>query len=195
MRRLLLICVLVAFSVTTAAAPRKPITSFKKLGKNETVLVGRVELVPPLGEHEQRLRGIMSGKFENKMFMMAEPEYRELTEEPGMGDFKGRIDAPFGEEFFVKSSREPFYFIAGMMYLQLGHNTMPDLAYFPGGFKVDIRPDDKAIYIGTLRYHRNVFFETTNIEVIDEFTRVNAEFIKQFGEAHKLRKALMTPVE
>ena len=195
MRQFILLCVLAAFSITATAAPRKPITSFKKLGKNETVIVGRVELVPPLGEHGQRLRGIMSGKFENKMFMMAEPEYRELLEEPGMGDFKGRIDATFGEEFFVKSSRESFYLIAGMMYLQMGYNTMPDLAYFPGGYKVNIRPDDKAVYIGTLRYHRNEFFEVTRIEVIDEYERVKAEFVHQFGIEHELRKTLMTSVE
>ena len=195
MRHFILLCLLATFSVATVAAPRKPITSFKKLRQDETVVVGRVEMVPAFGEYGQRLRGPMSGKFENKIFMMAEPEYYELTEEPGMGEFKGRIDATFGEEFHVKSSNQPFYFIAGMFYLSLGQGSMPEIAYFPGGFKVDIRPTDKAIYIGTLRYHRNEFFEVTNIEVIDEYERVKAEFVHQFGTEHELRKALMTSVE
>ena len=121
MRRPLILLVLIAFCMPSAAAPRKPISSFGKLGANETVVVGRVELVPPLHEHEQRLRGPMSKKFKNKMFMMIDEEYWELTEEPGFGDFKGRIDASFGKEFIVRSGSEPFYIIAGMMYLSLGY--------------------------------------------------------------------------
>jgi len=194
MRRLLILFTLGSFCVSAAAGPRKPISSFSKLRANETVVVGRVELMPPLHEHDQRLRGPMSRKFENKMFMMIDAEYWQLTEEPGFGDFKGRIDASFGEEFMVRSSNETFYIIAGMMYLSLGYG-MPDQAYFPGGLEADIKPDDKAVYIGTIRYHRNEFFEVTDSEIIDDYERVNAEFKKQFGEEHQLRKALLIPVQ
>jgi hypothetical protein len=193
MRRSLILFALSLFCVSAAAGPRKPISSFSKLSANETVVVGRVELVPPLHEHDQRLRGPMSGKFANKMFMMVEAEYRKLTEEPGMGDFKGRIDASFGEEFMVRSSNKPFYIIAGMMYLSLGYG-MVDQAYFPGGLEADIKPDDKAVYIGTIRYHRNEFFEVTDSEIIDDYERANTEFKKQFGDEHPLRKALLNPV-
>ena len=193
MRRLSILIALGFFCVSAAAAPRKPISSFRKLGANETVVVGRVELVPPLHEYDQRLRGPMSRKFANKMFMMVDAEYWKLTEEPGFGDFKGRIDASFGEEFFVRSRSEPFYIIAGMMYLSLGYG-MPDQAYFPGGLEANIKPDDRAVYIGTIRYHRNEFFEVTDSEIIDDYDRVNIEFKKQFGDEYPLRKALLIPV-
>ena len=193
MRGLLVTLLAGIFVCTATAAPRKPISSFSKLGKNEAVVVGRVELVPPLLENEQRIRGPGTNKFKNKIFLMVDAQFRELTEEPGFGDFKGRIDAVFGEEFFVRSSNEPFYLIAAMMYLTLeGMNY--DQAYFPGGFKVSINPDDKAVYIGTLRYHRNEFFELTNIEIVDDYQRVNAEFKARFGDKHALRKALMERV-
>ena len=193
MRRLGILAAALCVCVSAVAGPRKSIDSFDKLGANETIVVGRVELVPALHEHDQRLRGPMTGKFENKMFMMVEAEYRELTEEPGMGDFKGRIDAAFGEEFVVRSTDEPFFIIAGMMYLSLGHG-LPDAAYFPGGLEARIRPGDKAVYIGTIRYHRNEFFEVTDTEIVDEYDRVNAEFTSRFGNRHPLRKALLTPV-
>ncbi len=194
MRRLLILIALSSFCVVAIAAARKPISSFGKLRKNETVVVGRVELVPPLHEHDQRIRGIGSRKFKNKMFMMVDDEYWELTEEPRIRDFKGRIDASFGEEFIVRSSNEPFYIIAGMMYLSLGHG-MPDQAYFPGGLEAHIKPGDKAVYIGTIRYHRNEFFEVTGSEIIDDYKRVNTEFKKTFGEEYPLRKALLIPVQ
>jgi hypothetical protein len=192
MRRLFILFALSAFCLSAIAGARKPISSFKKLSADETVVVGRVELVPPLHEHDQRLRGPMSGRYANKMFMMVDEEYWELTEEPGFGDFKGRIDARFGEEFVVRSNTDPFYIIAGMMYLSLGHG-LADQAYFPGGLKADLKPDDKAVYIGTIRYHRNEFFEVTNVEIIDDHERVNAEFKKRFGDQHPLRKALLIP--
>ena len=198
MRRLLVLCVLsVVFAaafVSVDAKPRKPISSFKKLGTDETIVVGRVELVPPLHEHEQRVSGPMSKKYRDKMFLVVDQEYRELTEEPGWGDFKGRIDAPFGEEFFVRSKSEPFYIIAGMVILTMGRSGT-DNAYFPGGLKADIRPGDKAVYVGTIRYHRDEFFEVTNAEIIDDYDRVKVEFEAQFGRQHTLRKALLKPVK
>ena len=120
-------------------------------------------------------------------------EYRELTEEPGWGDFKGRIDAPFGEEFIVRSPNEPFYVIAGMMILTMGRSGT-DNAYFPGGLKANIRPGDKAVYIGTIRYHRDEFFEITDAEIVDEYDRVKAEFEELLGNTFPLRKALLSPV-
>ena len=91
-RRLLVLLALCFIFVSADARPRKAINSFKKLRTNETVVVGRVELVPSLHEHEQQLRGPMSRKYENKMFLIIDAENWELTEEPGFGDFKGRID-------------------------------------------------------------------------------------------------------
>ncbi len=190
MRRLLILCVLSFIVVSADAKPRKAINSFKKLRSNETIVVGRVELVPPLHEHEQRLRGPMSRKYENKMFLIVDEEYRELTEEPGWGDFKGRIDAPFGEEFIVRSPNEPFYVIAGMMILTMGRSGT-DNAYFPGGLKANIRPGDKAVYIGTIRYHRDEFFEITNAEIVDDYDRVKREFEERLGVKYPLRKALL----
>ena len=193
MRRLLILLVLSFVFVSAEAKPRKAINSFKKLGANETVVVGRVELVPPLHEHEQRVSGLMSKKYKDKMFLIVDGEYRELTEEPGWGDFKGRIDAPFGEEFMVRSKAEPFYVIAGMVILTMGRSGT-DNAYFPGGLKADIRPGDRAVYIGTIRYHRDEFFEVTNAEIVDDYDRVKLEFEAQFGRQHPLRKALLSPV-
>jgi hypothetical protein len=199
MRRLTIVCVALSILgflfVPVEAKARKAITSFKKLGANETVVVGRVELVPPLHEHEQRVRGPMSKRYRNTMFLIIDDEYRELTEEPGWGDFKGRIDAPFGEEFAVRSKAEPFYVIAGMMVLTMGHGPTIDNAYFPGGLKADIRPDDRAVYVGTIRYQRDEFFEVTGAEIVDDYARVRAEFEARFGKQHPLRKALLRPVE
>jgi hypothetical protein len=48
------------------------------------------------------------------------------------------------------------------------------------------------VYIGTLRYQRDEFFEITRVTVVDEYAQASAEFAKRFGSRQPLRKALMT---
>jgi hypothetical protein len=175
-------------------AAREPVDSLSGLGGGETVVVGRVELVPPLRKDEQKLKGLNSGNFENKVFLLADEHYRVLTEEPVMADYAGRIEAILGKNFFVRSSNKPFFILGGMMYLDLGGKEM-NRAYFPGGLKVSLKPGDKAVYVGTVQYHRNEFFEITKAAIVDDYDRANAEFKKKFGTKTPLRKTLLTPVK
>src|ERR1051325_396674 len=129
-------------------AARDPVNSFSAVGSNETVVVGRVELVPPLRKGEQKIKTLNSGSFENKLFLIADEKPRALTKEPELADYKGRIEATVGENFFIRSQSQPFYIVGGMMYLDLGSREM-NRAYFPGGLMVPLRAGDKAVYIGT----------------------------------------------
>ncbi|HSD96809.1 MAG TPA: hypothetical protein VLB06_06660 [Sulfuricaulis sp.] len=182
-----------ALSACVGAA-REPVDSLSGLGGGETVVVGRIELVPPLRKDEQKLKGLNSSSFENKVFLLADEHYRVLTDEPGMSDYAGRIEAILGKNFFVRSNNKPFFILGGMMYLDLGGQET-NRAYFPGGLKVSLKPGDKAVYVGTVRYHRNEFFEVTKAAIVDDYDRANAEFKKKFGTKTPLRKALLTPVK
>ncbi len=79
-----------------------------------------------------------------------------------------------------------------MMWLELGAGQSK--VYFPGGLKVSIQSGDKAVYIGTIRYHRDEFFNITKTRIVDDYGRANAEFKKQFGTKVALRKSLATAV-
>jgi hypothetical protein len=173
---------------------RESVDSLTGLGDGEMVVVGRVELVPPLQKEEQKFKGIIIGDLENKVFLITDQKYRVLTKEPEIADFDGRIEAILGKNFFVRSNNKPFYIVGGMLYLELGGSEM-NRAFFPGGMKVPIKPGDKAVYIGTLQYHRNEFFDVTKVAIVDDFERTNAEFKKRFGARQPLRKALLTKVK
>jgi hypothetical protein len=173
---------------------REPVSSLSGLNGGETVVVGRIELVPPLRKNEQKLKGLGTGNFENKIILIADEQNRALTDEPGMSDYAGRIEAILGKNFFVRSDSKPFYILGGMLYLDLGGKEM-NRAYFPGGLKVSIKPGDKAVYVGTVQYHRNEFFEITKAAIVDDYDRANAEFKKKFGAKYPLRKALLTTVK
>ncbi len=182
-----------ALSACVGAA-REPVDSLSGLNSDETVVVGRIEIVPPLRKDEQKLKGLGTGNFENKVFLLADEHYRVLTEEPGVADYAGRIEAILGKNFFVRSHSKPFYILGGMMYLDLGGREM-NRAYFPGGLKVSLKPGDKAVYVGTVQYHRNEFFEITKAAIVDDYDHANAEFKKKFGAKTPLRKALLTAVK
>jgi len=182
-----------ALSACVGAA-REPVDSLSGLGGDETLVVGRIEIVPPLRKDEQKLKGLGTGNFENKVFLLTGEHYRVLTEEPVMADYAGRIEAILGKNFFVRSNSKPFFILGGMMYLDLGGREM-NRAYFPGGLKVTLKPGDKAVYVGAVQYHRNEFFEITKATIVDDYDRTNAEFKKKFGTKTPLHKALLTPVK
>lgn len=173
---------------------REPVDSLSGLDRDETVVVGRIELVPPLRKGEQKFKGIVIGDLENKMILITDDKYRALTDEPGMSDFAGRIEAKLGKTFFVRSRSQPFYILGGMLFLDLGGEET-NRAYFPGGLKVSIKPGEKAVYVGTVRYQRNEFFEITKANIVDDYERANAEFKKKFGTRYPLHKTLLTPVK
>jgi hypothetical protein len=64
----------------------------------------------------------------------------------------------------------------------------------PGPIEFDIRPSDKATYVGTLRLHRDEFNEVTRAELIDDYARALADFRLKFGAEAVLRRAIARPV-
>lgn len=191
---------LIAGLLAACAPPkREAVESLTLLGKDEVIVVGRVELVPGLAKDEQVAKGVWSGIVRDKMFILTSDEKRVLEAEPRYGDFRGRIDATLTENFFVRSRNRPFYITGGMLYVGYDERNFEqyapvdqDKAYFPGGFKVAIAPGDKAIYIGTLQYHRDEFFQIKKVAIVDDYKRANEEFRKRFGATHTLRKSLLT---
>jgi hypothetical protein len=186
--------VLVLALAACAPAARAPLTSLNMLGSDEVVVVGKVELVPALRKGEQKIRGMVVGNIENTMFLMMDEKLRPLPEDPRMADYAGRIEAPIGSTFFVRSKAAPSYVLGGMLFLDIGGNSTQK-AYFPGGFQVAAKPGDRAVYVGTLRYHRDEFFEVTRITVVDDYREANVEYEAKFGKGQTLRKALLTRVK
>ncbi|HZE11421.1 MAG TPA: hypothetical protein VE034_07545 [Burkholderiales bacterium] len=168
-----------------------PVESLGELGNDHAVIVGRVELVPPLGKDEQNFKNMIgSDMLRNKLLLITDEKWRRLNEAPERADYENRIEAPLEQTFFVRGDKKTFYVLIGELWL-----SAADKAYFPAGLKVDVRPTDRAVYVGTLRYRRNEFFQVTKREVIDDYERANAEFRKRFGSSQTLRKSLATPVK
>jgi hypothetical protein len=176
----------------------KPVEALSSLSKDETLVVGRVELYPALKPGEQKI-GSSYQEFADTALLIVDDELRDVPEFH-RGDLGSRIDAPFGGYFFVSHPTEPFYILKGwvVMDAQLEMADTNDAeklaAPLDGPFKVDLRPGDRAVYIGTIQYFRNEFFATLKVVVKDDYAAANAEFQRKFGKGVTLRKALAVPV-
>lgn len=51
--------------------------------------------------------------------------------------------------------------------------------FLPSNYTYTVAPTDKAVYIGTWRYHRNEFNQIKKVEYIDEYTQGLREY-RQF---------------
>ena len=178
----------------------KPVENLAQVPASETLLVGRIELDPPLKPGEQKLSERYA-EYDRLALVILDEEPREM-DRLSLGDLKQRINAPFGQHFFVSHPARPFYIVKSwvVMYAKIevrsGNSSSPadTTAPLQGLFRVDVRPGDKAVYIGTIRYHRDEFFGTTKVVVRDDYASANAEFQRRFGSGVSLRKALAIPV-
>lgn len=199
LRWLLALGVALLLSACVPATRIKTVAAAADLPPGQTLLVGRIELDPPLAPGEQKLSERYAG-FERTALVILGDEPREMPR-LSLGDLSQRIDAPLGRHFFVAHPSQPFYILKSwiVMYarieVQSGANLPADTnAPLHGQFRVDVRPGDRAVYIGTIRYHRDEFFSTTRVEVRDDHAAAQAEFQRRFGPGMSLRKSLAQPV-
>lgn len=177
----------------------KPVNSASDLASGQTIVVGKLELDPPLAPGEQKLSDSYK-EFENVALMILDEQPR-VTERLALGDLSRRVDAPFGKNFFVQHPTQSFYILKSWVVMRAkiemtSPNATPRDTNAPleGVFRVDVRPGDKAVYIGTIRYHRDEFFSTTKVVVKDDFASAQAEFQRRFGRDVVLRKSLAVPM-
>jgi hypothetical protein len=171
--------------------------SFSQVGADEVLVVGRIEIVPPIKPEEQSYKAL--DPFNSKrhfmgravLFMSDKPEYQEYT-----GD---ALNPPLQETWFLKVPRTKRYMVKGSVTMAFALRTVSRRQavtdqtelLFPAPLALDIRPADKAVYIGTLRLHRDEFHEVTRAEVRDDYAKAVAEYRAKFPGAPLPRKALL----
>ena len=179
--------------------PERPVTSLSEIGAGSVVMVGRLELQPPLRPNEQQIR---PGTFDP--FGVG-----DTMRDHGFVWFSRAADTPaekgefvtnpkLGELYFLRLPKSTPYMVGGYILAQyVMKMTSPRTVAvddarieIPGGLRYDIRADDKAIYVGTLRLHRDEFNEVTKMVVVDEYGAAAAEFKKRFGSGTELRRAI-----
>jgi hypothetical protein len=172
-------------------------------GAGDTVVVvGRIELVPPLKAGEQDLKmGTFDpmdakGQLTGRAVLWLAPT---ATREERTAD---AINPPLERTYFFRIPRTARYVVHGsvLMYHRVTSvsrrsvETASAELLIPGPIEFDIKPADRAIYVGTLRLHRDEFNEVTRAEFVDDYARAAADFRQKFGAGPTLRRAIARPV-
>lgn len=184
-----LLCLL---AVSCVPSKRREVSSPSWLGSGEILVVGRVVLTPPLAQEEQSLSWITE-EWRGKVMVVVGDTPTPIPRPFKTSEYRGRVEAPPDRVFSVALPAESFFIRGCIVPLDLSGGP-PDQALLPGGWRVDVRPEDRAVYIGTLHYRRDEFWKVTGVEVEDEYESVSAECQKRWGPGVTLRKALATPV-
>ena len=195
-----LLVVLAALLSAGCVTVSEGVGSISEVAQDEVLVIGRIQIIPPIKPEEQTYRA--NDPFDNKrhfigravMFMSDKPEYQNHTGHA--------LNPGLEETFFLKVPRSQRYMVKGSVTMSFkmravsARQTAVDQAelMFPSPAELDIRPGDKAIYIGTLRMHRDEFHEVTKAEIRDDYAAALADYKKKFGSAPAPRKALLKPV-
>lgn len=146
-----------------------PETTALDAGANEVVVIGKIELVPPLDpKFEQRSHWNVVGekRLLGRVWMSTGAEYKPITTSQLEGsEFQRSLEAQWGVPFMVKTARQRTWLNGGVTHLDV---LRQERLWFPGGYYFDVPAGARAVYVGTLRYHRNDFNAITRVEVLDE---------------------------
>lgn len=191
MKKTLLLLVFAALQACALPQPLPPATDLKA-GASEVVVIGKIELVPPINpEVEQRRYWNVLG--EERMLthlLMATGGENKPIKSPEFdgADFQRALEVEWGVPFAVKAPRERTFLNGGVTYLDVRYQ---ERLWFPGGYYFDVPSGAKAVYIGTLRYHRNDFNRITKVEVVDERRDIAAAVKAAGGSVPQVQASLL----
>lgn len=157
------------------------------------IVVGKFEVTPPFPMEEHlvgkgtSVRAVQ--KYLNKVFFSTTewPVPMQDVEENSRY-WRNTLEATWGDTYFKQTEARQTYLNLGMSYLD---TLTMSRALLPGGVSFTPPEDAKAVYIGTVRYTRDDFWNITKVQIIDEYKEAYAAFREQYGKAVPLKKALL----
>ena len=175
--------------------PMQQVKSLDEVAPDKIIVVGRVEFHPSLEEGEQFLKTARGERFKNLFSLYCGDEMKKLQPSAFSG-FEGAYGVLLENDFYLEAdSSKPFYVLGGIFYAVFDPPYSVEAKTFKSIFKAGLRSNDKAVYIGTIQYYRDKFFNLKKVVIKDDYQRANSEFKKRFKTGMTLDKALLTPVK
>jgi len=187
MAHMLSMAAALAIAAATAGCSGQPqLESKDELRTGDVILVGRIELVPPLFPNEQILGAPLTGRFRDKVHSLFSDQLYD-PEESTFTFYRKSTLVELGREFYLRQPMSKTLFYSGGAVVMTATNQGQEDIKLPGGLRYTLNPGDRAVYVGTIRYHRDDYNTITKTEVIDDYARVNREFVARYGTGMKLR--------
>jgi len=176
-----------------STAPEQQVESLMNVAPDKAVLVGRIELQPPLREKEQILKAPQAGEYRNSFILYAGDRPRNLKAQPP-DSFNGTFLTDLDREFFIKVDKGRTLYISGGMFYSVYNPPFQIESHVVSmDYQVEILPGDAAVYIGTIQLVRDEQNNITSVLIRDDFQWADDKYKARFGTHRTLRKALLVP--
>lgn len=163
-----LFVILCAIALGGCMVGRTQVDNLSSVGPNDVLVVGRIELVPPLDPNEQALNSV-NAQLRGKAHAIIADKWFDL-DDPGFSTYSSAAIIDLGKDFYVSQPRTTTLLYSGTLITlraitrATGRRSAEldkEEIKLPGGVKYSVTPTDRAIYLGTIRYHRDVYNEIT----------------------------------
>lgn len=178
------------------------VTALSQIDAATVLVVGRIELVPALEAREQHLEMTSLGgswdPFDQRKHL-AGRIVLALGEQPlpSEGFTSDMMNPRVQETFFLRLPKRKPYVVRGAITMQMTVSASATSASarthelrVPVPIALGLRADDRAVYVGTWRLHRDEFHSVHRVEVLDHQREAAAEARRRFGSELPMRKSL-----
>lgn len=178
-------------SANLAAQREVSLKELRDLGSDEIYLVGRIDIIPRIRNEEKNLDINSSNQLTDKFHALFNADYTNM---------KNVSEIPLYENFIIKVKKSKLlYFSGGDIWLESDATHSGFLSskktvkkgklHLPGNWYYKIRKNDKAIYVGTIRYYRNTANAIKKVRHISSYSTAEKLFSKRIRNSKiKLRE-------
>jgi hypothetical protein len=190
----LALAVLFACAPALRDRPEHQVRSLRYVTPGSVVIVGRIELHPALQPDEQVMVTDRDEELKNTFFLYVGDRIMDLNA-AGPISVAGSFSIMLDKDFFIKLKRERTLYVSGGSF-----STMPyapsraESHIFSSPFQIELRPNDEAVYIGTIQYFRDGSNKLTGMAIRDDYQSADSQYKARFGTSSTLRRALVMPV-
>lgn len=181
----LFILAILLFSHACVSPGYRPFVSLSDLKADEVVLVGKIRLKPKLAKDEQDFSGTIGAKrMKGKIYITVDNKHNPVKDYISLNGIKnvGEVEANKTFAVVVKKTK-PLIYSGAFVYV-----SNSDYYILPGGIKIRHGNKDRALYIGTIEYTRNMFNEITRVKIKNQYAEAKRFMRKKFGSQLKLKR-------
>ena len=161
--------------------------------RNKVLVVGKIEMHPPLSEDEQLLKGGRGGELRNAFVLFCGDQQRDLSARLPE-DLSGGFDITLEKEFFITVDRDkPLAISGGIFYTAYDPPANVQYRTFSSPLMAMLKPGDEAVYIGTIQFYRDANNRLLSVTIRDDHQWADTRYKERFGTYSSLRKALAMP--
>lgn len=188
----LLISSLLALLIFSGCMPaHMQVTDLKVMKPQDIIYVGRIVMDPPIQKDEILLRNVIGGGDIHKAFYAIVSDKYYTLEGYHAGDMSDVMPLMYNEDYYLKWDRKkPLNILGGWFITTLTGNSRETMMYtIRNGIKVKHSGKAKAVYVGTITFKRDEFFNIKDIDISQKgYKKAARAFRKKFKTKWKLEK-------